>query len=132
MTIVIHQREPFNPDYTYGSWSLDGEHLCDILERPWLNNDPKVSCIPAGDYECERFNSPHNGDVWLVKNVPNRSMIEVHTANFVRQLEGCLAVGIKGKIGSEYAVTNSVDTMDKLHDILPDNFTLRIINAPAT
>lgn len=83
----------------------DGAPLCMILERGAHNPDhPR---IPAGLYAlahkplgASRFDAAfarligadYKGVLWL-PDVPGRSDIEIHTANFIRQLRGCLAAG---------------------------------------
>lgn len=124
MDIVILQRAPFLSDRTNGELSFNGEKLCDTLELPWKDNQERVSCIPEGEYIASSFDSPHNGEVWLLHNVPNRSMIEMHAANFPYQLLGCVAVGTKCQFG----VANSKDALAKLKDTLPPTFILKIIN----
>jgi hypothetical protein len=32
--------------------------------------------------------------MWHVLNVPNRTGIRIHSANFSRELEGCIAIGM--------------------------------------
>ena len=83
----------------------NGAALCKILERGAHNlAHPR---IPEGCYAIarkrfgtSRFDSgyrelvgaAYTGILWL-PNVPGRSNIEIHTANLVQQLEGCLATG---------------------------------------
>ena len=130
LSVFTLQRDAFQPDHTYGKlYSPNGEFLCDTLERPWLDNQYGVSCIPEGSYPVAPYDSPSKGDVWLLGNTQPRSMIEIHPSNFVRQLEGCIAVGIRGKIGADYAVLNSKDTFATLKETLPDSFILKIINS---
>ena len=63
------------------------------LELPWKDNQPNISCIPAGYYIAQYRNSPSNGDVIELKGVPNRSYIQVHSGNYTSQIEGCILVG---------------------------------------
>lgn len=128
METIILQREAFQPDYTYGALIAAGFKLCDTIERPWLNNEPRVSCIPAGTYTAIQFCSPHNGDVWLLENTTPRSMIEIHPANLASELLGCIAPGTKGMLGRNYAVLRSKEAMKMLKKTLPTKFTLKIIN----
>lgn len=129
METVTLQREPFQDTYTYGALWYDNQKICDTIERPWLNNQAKISCIPPGRYTAISFQSPHNGDVWLLENTTPRSMIEIHSANTADQLEGCIAVGTKGVLGNVPAVLRSKDTMARLKKILPRKFTLVVRNA---
>jgi hypothetical protein len=65
------------------------------LERPWEDNQEDISCVPAGIYFCVRRLSPHFGyEVFELQNVPDRTNIEIHRANWVRQLLGCIALGM--------------------------------------
>ena len=63
------------------------------LERPWLDNQPSVSCIPAGQYACQRVQSPKFGDTFEVQNVPNRTAILFHKGNITDDTHGCILVG---------------------------------------
>ena len=69
-------------------------------------------CIPKGSYVCKLGVSPHfwethtdygfgRGVVYHVQNVPNRSHILIHAANWPSQLQGCIALGsaVYGKEG---------------------------------
>lgn len=104
--------------------------MCFTIERPWLDNQPQLSCIPAGTYLFYRFQSPHNGDVWRTDSVPGRTAIEIHSANFASQLEGCIAVGSSiGAIDNVPAVLDSKATLAELHTKLSDKFSLTITGA---
>lgn len=80
------------PDCTLGRLSY-GEFQCFTLELPWVDNEKGISCIPKGIYRVEKYNSPKHGKVLLLKDVPNRTFIEIHAGNFTRQIEGCILVG---------------------------------------
>lgn len=67
---------------------------CKTIERGWLNNQSMISCIPAGRYNVVQTYSPRfKTNLYLVENVPNRSGIRFHSANFARQLNGCISLG---------------------------------------
>lgn len=63
------------------------------LELPWKNNERRVSCIPAGTYQIIKHTSPKFGQCYWVQDVPNRSEILIHPANYHHQLLGCIAPG---------------------------------------
>lgn len=72
----------------------DASHSWFTLELPWKDNQHGVSCIPAGTYVCQRrWSERHQSEVFGLLNVPERSDIELHVANFARQLLGCIALG---------------------------------------
>ncbi|MGE4193081.1 MAG: DUF5675 family protein [Pseudodesulfovibrio sp.] len=64
------------------------------LERPWLDNQPDVSCIPAGRYICRRTVSPKFGETFEVTNVEGRTHILFHAGNFPEETEGCILLGV--------------------------------------
>lgn len=66
------------------------------IELPDKNNENGISCIPADQYEVEVLrNSPAIKYEHLsIVNVPNRSGIKIHVANYVSQLRGCIAPGL--------------------------------------
>jgi len=67
---------------------------CKTIELPDKNNEPKVSCIPSGSYDCRWSYSPSfKIYTYEILNVPNRSGIRIHAANYSRQLKGCIALG---------------------------------------
>jgi len=67
---------------------------CKTLELPDKKNKRKVSCIPEGEYECDFTYSPHfKKHLYLVFAVDGRSGIRIHSANYTRQLLGCIALG---------------------------------------
>jgi len=79
------------------------------IERPWDDNRVKVSCIPAGTYELEprRYNRG-NYDAWVVMDVPDRSHILFHAANWSHDVLGCIGIGFGGASSANgLMVTNS-------------------------
>lgn len=71
---------------------LFGKWYC--IEREWRNNEINVSCIPEGEYKMMRVDSPRFGDdMWEVADVPNRSHILIHVANYASNVIGCLGLG---------------------------------------
>src|SRR5690606_27726153 len=103
---------------------------CFTLELPDFSNKKKVSNIPKGKYDVVKRNSPKYGNHFHILNVPNRDYILIHQGNYYTQIEGCVLVGKElediNKDGLK-DVTNSVATMKKLNDLLPDKFVIEII-----
>ena len=103
---------------------------CATLELPWVGNQRRVSCIPAGTYTCRKHRSPRFASCIWVQQVPNRDGILIHVGNFVRQIEGCI---LPGKAHRDIDrdglvdVANSADALRGLLAVLPDTFPLRII-----
>lgn len=77
-------------DRTEGELLLpDGTALA-VLERPWVNNKPFVSCIPEDIYRVRR-NTTGKHQYYELLDVLNRRFIEIHVAYKVSELQGCLA-----------------------------------------
>lgn len=78
--------------YTLGELALpDGEYL-QTLELPWLDNAIGLSCIPEGQYVVDR--DEHGRHQWYRlrdSQVAPRSAIEIHPANRLEHLQGCIA-----------------------------------------
>lgn len=103
---------------------------CFTLELPDKQNQKKVSHIPPGTYKVVKRNSPKYGNHFHILDVPNRDLILIHQGNYYTQIEGCILVGDNiTDINNDKVldVTNSVATMKKLLDLLPNNFEIQII-----
>lgn len=87
-------RFAYTPNGTLGRFSFDSKTLYSV-ERPWLQNQPNISCIPEGFYKCRRVDSPKFGDTFEVTGVPNRTHILFHVANHMDDLQGCIGLGAR-------------------------------------
>lgn len=99
------------------------------LELPWKNNERRVSCIPVGIYKAKKHQSPKFGQSFWLQNVPGRSEVLVHPGNFTSQILGCILPGDRHTdINGDgiIDVTNSRKTMDKLYNLMPDEFEIHI------
>ena len=117
---------------TLGMLLYDGKEVAKTIELAWRYNQARVSCIPTGEYDVVRRSSPKYGDHFHITEVPNRSLILIHVANYFDDLLGCIGVGkdhidINGDGLRD--VTSSGPTMRHLLAILPQKFKLTIINA---
>ena len=108
-------RDTFTEESTIGELFLDGERICDTLERPYFNNQRNISCIPEGEYPVRlrlaRESASRDYLHLLVQDVPNRDWILFHRGNYPKDTSGCILVGL----GSQQdVVNNSVLAMDLL------------------
>jgi hypothetical protein len=68
---------------------------CDVLERPWLNNQSDVSCIPAGVYDAIwSFQGDLNEWHYELQNTGIRKGIFMHEGDFYYNSQGCLLLGV--------------------------------------
>lgn len=74
--------------------------------------------IPEGVYIAQLELSPHFGFATPHLQVPGRTYIEIHPANYPTQLEGCIAVG--EQIDGD-ALDNSDSAFSSFVKLLPQN-----------
>jgi len=73
--------------------------------------------IPSGTYKLTKYFSPeHQFYVPLVNNVPGFVGIEIHVANTVSSVKGCL--GIADNIASLQDITNSTAAVNEFYPLL--------------
>lgn len=122
------------------------------IERPWKPNTEglggvlRESCVPDGDYSL----IPHSSErfpgtfalvnealgVWYQQRPPGqswgRTAILIHVGNFVQDVVGCIAVGVKaGTLNGRHAVLGSKDAMGKLNELLGRQVEHGIVLQPA-
>lgn len=86
---MIIQRLKSPHDRTNGLVLLPDGTEYSTLERPWLDNKPNISCIPAGQYKFIR--DTHGRFQWFrVLNVQGRTNIEMHTGSKPSHSQGCI------------------------------------------
>jgi len=99
-TIILERK--YEKNGTYG-WIRfpSGVAVC-CVERPWLDNQKGISCIPEGEYRLNYRVSPvversSGGEFtkgYEVANVPNRTFIMFHVGNWpLIDSDGCILVG---------------------------------------
>lgn len=96
---MILERFAYLSDCVMGRLLFAGQSVYTI-ERPWLLNKPFESCIPEGDYSLNPYSSTRYPNVWQVANVPGRTHILIHAANYAHQLAGCIAPGTAHRISA--------------------------------
>ena len=116
-----------------------GSFNCHTIELPWRNNTRSISCIPAGEYKVELRQSPKYGQIYHVKEVPNRSYILIHAGNFAgdtkmgyrTNVNGCILLGQRqGLLWGQWAVLNSKVTVRRFMTHMElQEFTLKIHEA---
>tara|TARA_R110000782_G_C14778715_1_gene409762 strand:+ start:207 stop:551 length:345 start_codon:yes stop_codon:yes gene_type:complete len=94
------------------------------VERPWLDNKAFVSCIPDGNYRIKRVDSPRFGkNMWEVAEVPNRTHILLHAANYPHNVKGCIGLGkgvytdMSGVTSSKKAITDFYNATEGLTEM---------------
>jgi len=105
----------------------------EAIERGWMDNQNRISCIPSGEYPVLlEYSNKFKKDLYEIYKVPNRSECKFHAANYARQLNGCIALG-KNRVDIDndgyYDVTSSRNTMKEFHNALNgDREAVLIVN----
>ena len=100
---------------TLGRLYADDEWMCYTIERPWKDNERRISCLPIGTYpiftkEYGRFYDRYKLPIPILGDTSPRSEILIHPANYARELAGCIGVGDKK---TDISVLNSRKTWFK-------------------
>jgi len=105
MRKVYLDRGPSTEQGTPGVVQVPSERFaCFSIELPWKDNAPGLSCIPAGEYICERyFSRAFHEHLYRVCDVAGRSGVAIHTGNVAGDKEagykthslGCILFGRK-------------------------------------
>ena len=117
-------------EFTYYQDRLKVVFTCKTVELEVDCNAVRDDAIPAGDYTVIKRWSQKYKWHFHITNVPNRSYILIHNANYSRQLLGCVAVGAShADIDKDglVDVTSSKSTLKRMNKVLPNEFILRII-----
>ena len=116
---------------TFGVLLCEGLPFALTLEREWLDNRPNVSCIPKGEYQCKRVNSPRFKNTFEVTDVEGRTHILFHKGNLDDDSHGCILVGEKfGMLNANSGILESRQGFNEFMLLLEgDNaFNLTIVN----
>lgn len=122
---LVLERQAFTDKSIIGSFYYDGDFICYSLERPWVNNEPFISCVPEGEYELKYHRYKGRLDTYAlvgetVSHFPSdkqRNLILIHPANKVNELQGCIATGTT-KLSGEGRMVKSLDAHKKLMNII--------------
>jgi|TARA_B110000908_G_scaffold117875_1_gene138185 hypothetical protein len=124
MNDIFLERFCYHPKGTLGVIKFAGETFYSV-ERPWLDNEPNVSCVPEGTYDVHWRESPKFGHTWELKDVENRTYILMHVANFPKDVQGCIGLGTS-LMGDTVGVGDSRNAM-KMFNALTKDIEWRIV-----
>jgi hypothetical protein len=116
MTLLRLDRS-YTPKGTFGLLYLPDWSTLYTLECPWKQNQPDVSCIPEGLYQLtkDRFKDLYD-NYRIINPPPGRYAIEIHRANTLLDLRGCIGVGLW--LGDRWNIRESKDALTKLVEAL--------------
>lgn len=139
METITLQRFAYTPWGVFGRL-VYGDFRAFSVERPWVDNKARESCIPDGTYKLQWYNSPKFGETWAVIGdtvslfpAPGiaRSAVLIHPGNTMDDLLGCIALGSTlGTVNGKWGVLNSKATVETFRSITKGkNLTLEITPA---
>lgn len=134
---VILERHETSEQGTFGKFIFNNFN-CFTGELPDQDNLSNVSCIPKGTYNCVWSYSPaFKREMYEILNVPKRSGIRIHSANFMgnekkgykKQLNGCIALGEKlGEMDYQKALLVSKPAVRQFETLMNEQpFILEIV-----
>lgn len=139
MDKLVLKRIAYLPDGTFGILTLPSGKKLYTCELPWKNNTQRASCIPNNTYVLKkrasdvvrRSTKNAYSEGWEITNVPGRTFIMIHPANWPHELLGCISVGTTlGIISGKYGVGNSRAAFDILMNELTEPEYALIIENP--
>ena len=107
MNKVLIERTETGDTGTFGILKSGSGFSCYTLELPWHENKTDISCIPTGVYICKYLPSPKHGNCYHVTDVPGRTSVEIHSANWA----GDVSRGLKSQLLGCIAIGRSIDTV---------------------
>lgn len=127
MQLVTLKRVRSTDEGTFGILTVKGQEFFSG-ELPWRDNKPYRSCIPVGKYEAAFTWSPKfQRHTYELLDVPGRSAIRIHPANFVgdkdkgfkAQVDGCLTLGMDTWYhNNQWALLRSAEAVRTFENLL--------------
>lgn len=111
--VMTLERLHFTDKSTIGEIHLDGTRFCYSLELSCrkASKDGKLA-IPCGRYEiCMTYSTKFDKDMPEIMDVPGRTGIRIHPANYPSELLGCVAPGLKYDTDSIYDSRKAFDLL---------------------
>ena len=99
MNISLIRLNQSSTEPTLGILKVNDAFCSVTLERPWLNNQPDISCIPLGTYPLLRVRDRiTSGGMNILSTyevqIPSRAGVLFHVGNYVRDTHGCILCGL--------------------------------------
>lgn len=132
-TLRLH-RFAYSPVGTFGSLTLASDaDVMYTVERPWLENNRRISCIPEGLYRCRSRMFNRGGyETFEITDVPGRSEILFHVANVSSDVNGCVGLGsYLGCVNGQWGVMSSREAFSRFMAYVGrmDSFLLELSGA---
>jgi hypothetical protein len=145
-TLILERWGDHEEHGTLGQFYHEGKYIVDAIERPWMQNQNGISCIPDGVYNLSSITRSNGDEAYAVVNKnlgvyrlaserPNgvgRFAVLIHKANWMTDVEGCIAPGEGYGYGTDrhgtprMMVTHSGTATTKLFQYIKDNHITKL------
>jgi len=131
--MIFNLKRTYNEKTTTGFLTLESKFSIRTLELPYLSNMRNVSCIPEGVYHVIKQSAtqerPYN--FFRFWSVPNRSGILIHKITYVKDLKGCIGVGLillENPENKSVKMLESTTALNKLWLEAEEQFAIKIFS----
>ena len=132
MNNVILQRltlKELSEDGIYGALIYKNKPILVTLELPWKENKRRVSCVPAGIYHTSKmYSHKFKIELFVLHDVPDRDLIELHIGNTLINTEGCILLGKVFNVNGP-GILHSKLAFDYFMGLMAEKFTITIKDA---
>lgn len=139
MKTALLRRTKTSDAGTFGTLEIMG-HTFATGELPDRGNEPMMSSIPAGVYECRWTFSPHfTRFTYEIMDVPDRIGVRIHIGNYCgdvakglkSDVDGCCLLGVdyKDDVNGQPGVVSSGTAIKQFEDLMGgEAFQIAVIN----
>ena len=113
----LHVVRSYLPNATIGYMDLPDKRL-QSLELPWKDNKQDESCVMEGTYLAKRDKEGRH-QFYSIQNVINRTNVEWHIANYLKDLLGCTGFGLT-RMSDGISIGSSRLAMQDILDYISD------------
>lgn len=107
VAVITVIRTDINKGAVFSNVFINGRMFANGLEN-------EKFLIPRGQYTMVKDVDGTNGLSYELLGVPNRSAIEIHIANYISQLRGCIALGLSRGANQLYESRKALEMLDYL------------------
>ena len=120
--VITEKRTNRTSDGLFGNLSIDTDPF------KCVTMDIAVQAIPPGIYGMDFMWSEHFQQIMPHIIVPGRTAIEVHWANYPKQLEGCIALGTAAELANDCIDQSKIAWIGFIKAILNQpNLALKVV-----
>ena len=118
----------YHPEGTNGIMTYNDKEVCKCIELPWLDNRPRLSCIPEGKYTVFIRETDQKGIHLYIPCVPGRNYILIYAADLsLRELQGCI-IPVSMHTGPGMGINSKIAMQKLMETIYRDIMDVKPVN----